>query len=304
MSIDTIVALPAADAVWDDLNPQPGQSVLMAEYDDGVVKQAYLVTGYNAPDWPVSTYIVGAWDNEQINDQGNLQEGQTFDVDGTTVLGTPTHALASDYVAFIRPLGNNAGRATGFLDSLRWQGHSEGKFLADANRYTDTDDPFILTISRDDHTYPDWDSVTTYDTGEMVMHAGTGWASQQIDNLNHEPGQPGSGPWWLAAEFGWGWTATMEVQAASQDPITNYNIRGYPDPACTPGTQMYTSGNFADVGGGVLQTSIPSGNWTPTEEQVNIALIFAGGGNAQTGIITLEVGQDENTSQYWSHDQT
>jgi hypothetical protein len=95
----------------------------------------------------------------------------------------------------------------------------------------------------------------------------------------------------------------MTEPSASQDPITGYNIRVYPAPECVPGTQLYTSGNFADSGGGVFQTSATSNNWTPAPDQVNIALIFVGGGNSQNGIIILEAGQDEATGEFWEFDQ-
>jgi hypothetical protein len=294
MSLDRIYKILTADAQWDDLNPEPPQSVEIATE---ALDSAYLVGSGGFTPWSVLTAtIVGSWDSVT-----GLQEGQSWD--NGNVIGTPTHPVTADYTAWIRPLGNDDRHATGDLDSTRWAGHDELKALLDADRYPAADNPFTLTLVRDDHTYPAWDSVTTYDTGEQVMHAGTGWTSQQTLNTNHEPGQPGSGPWWLAAEFGWGWTATMIEPSTSQDPITAYNVRGYPTPECVPGDQIYTSGYFTDIGGGTFQTSIPSGNWTPTEEQVNIALIFAGGGNAQTGILTLEVGQDEATAEFWSHDQ-
>jgi hypothetical protein len=295
--IDYLFAVPDADIP----DPMPPQTVYAA--DDGGTLTAFLVGEAGFTDWDAlpTSYVVGAWDMDQESEDGYLQAGQTFDTGGA-VIGTPTYPLQPDYEAYIRPLGNEDRRATGNLDSIRWQGHPEAKWLQDDKRYTDTDDPFILTITREDNTYPDWDSGTTYDTGDKVMHNGGGWQSQQTNNTNREPGAPGSGPWWLATEFGWGWVASMIEPAVSQDPITNYNIRVYPTPDCTPGTQNYTSGNFADVGG-TFQTSATSNNWTPTEEQLNIALIFAGGGNAQTGIITLEVGENEVTKQFWSHDQ-
>ena len=297
MSLDRIYKILTADAQWDDLNPRPTQSVLIAESG---LDSAYLVGELGFTDWDALTStIVGSWDSDT-----GLQEGESYDNnEPPNVIGTPSHPVTVDYATWVRPLGNDAGRATGVLDSTRWAGHREEKFLLTDHRYTDSDDPFVLTITRDENTYPAWDIATTYDTGEKVMHAGTGWQSQQTNNLNHEPGAPGSGPWWLAAEFGWGWTATMLEPAASQGPITDYNVRGYPDPDCTPGTQIYTSGNFSDTGGGTFQTSMPSGNWTATEEQVNIALIFVGGGNTQNGIITLEVGTNEVTAQFWNHDQ-
>ncbi len=148
--MDIIVKLLAADAVWDELNPQPQPSTLMAEFNDGTDQQAYLYTGADITDWPPSASIVGAWDR-----QTGLQEGQYYDVDGTTVLGTPTYPVTADYTDYVRPLGNDNGRATGLLDSLRWQGMPEPKFLQDAQRYKDTDAPFTLKITRVEHVSPD-----------------------------------------------------------------------------------------------------------------------------------------------------
>jgi hypothetical protein len=307
MTTDFYIELLASESDWQNdpdlpgYNPQPTPSVLAAEYNDGADQRCYLYASDLAdplPEWPASASVLAAWS------QTGLQYGETYDTqEPPQVVGTPTYAIQQNYWDYVRPLGNSAGRATGPLRTVRFQGHPEVRYaVTDEAEYPVTDSPFTLGVIRDDHTYPDWDSVTTYDTDEKVMHGGLGYQSQQTSNTNHEPGAPGSGPWWLLTEFGWGWTATMIVQSTSQDPITNYNVRGYPDPACTPGTQIYTSGNFSDTGGGVFQSSMPSGNWTPTADQINIALIFAGGGNAQTGIITLEVGQDENTSLYWAAD--
>ena len=298
MSNDYLFAVPDADIP----DPLPPQTVYIA--DDGGTLTAYLVGPLGFAGWDAlpTAYVVGAWDLEQESEDGYLQAGQTFD-GGGAVIGTPTYPLQPDYLGYIRPVGNDNRSATGNLDSLRWQGHPPAKWLQDDDRYLDTDDPFILTITRDDNTYPAWDSGTTYDTGEKVMHDGTGWQSQQTNNTNREPGQAGSAPWWATTAFGWGWTATMIEPAQSQDPITNYNIRAYPTPECVPGEQIYTSGNFSNGAGDPFTTSAPSGNWTPTEEQINIALIFAGGGNTQNGIITLEVGENEVTAQFWSHDQ-
>ena len=291
---DYIVSiLTATDDLYDEENPRPYASVLMTEYND---RRAYLYTG-DSPDWPDS-YIVGAWP------ETGLQLGQSWDdSDPPEVIGTPTYPVHADYTEFIRPLGNADRRATGDLDSLRWQGRPEEKYIQDAERYTDSDDPFVLTITRDySGIYPDWVSITTYPQGEKVMWEGQGYQSQQTNNIGREPGAPGSGPWWAQTEFGYGWIATMIEPAVSQDPVTNYNIRVYPTEECVPGEQIYTSGNFADVGD-VFQTSATSNNWTATEEQVNIALIFVGGGNTQNGIITMDVGVDEVTAQFWSHDQ-
>jgi hypothetical protein len=287
-----IYIVPNAD-IPVDLPSQTSQ-----QWEDGA-QTGYLVGPEGFADWDVVTnaFICGSWDKAN-----GLQEGESFD-GGGNVIGTPTHPVTADYEGWIRPLGNKNGRATGILDSTRWAGDAEQKFLQTDHRYTDSNDPFTLQITRDDNTYPAWSGLTNYANGVKVMHAGTGWQSQQTNNLDHEPGQPGSGPWWLATEFGWGWVAEMTEPSASQDPITGYNIRVYPAPECVPGTQLYTSGNFADIGGGVFQTSATSNNWTPTADQVNIALIFVGGGNSQNGIIILEAGENEVSGEFWSADQ-
>ena len=280
--------------VWDEENPIPPQTALAATNG---ADYAYLVGEGGFTEWDALGTIVGSWSQDT-----GLQEGQEFNEQGD-VIGTPTHPVTADY-AWVRPFGNKDRLATQSpLDSLRFQGHVEPKFLQGDSRYTDTDDPFTLTISRDlSGVYPEWDSGTTYDTGEKVMWEGQGYQSQQTNNTDHEPGAPGSGPFWAVTEFGYGWIATMIEPAVSQDPITNYNIRVYPTAECVPGDQIYTSGNFADIGE-VFETRAASNNWTPTEEDVHIALIFVGGGNSQNGIITLPVGTDSVTAQFWSHDQ-
>lgn len=114
MSIDYIIALTAADDdLFDENTPRPSPSALMAEYNDGVAKRAYLTTT-DIGDWPVSAYIVGAWDT----DQRGLQQGEYYD-ENDDIQGAPVHSLHADYFDHIRPLGNDAGRATGLLDSLR-----------------------------------------------------------------------------------------------------------------------------------------------------------------------------------------
>jgi hypothetical protein len=295
--LDRIYKIPIADSQWDEINPKPSQSALIAT--DGT-DDAYLVGsgGFAAWDALIPASIVGSWDSST-----GLQEGESYDNnEPPNVIGTPTHPVTADYTGWIRVLGNNNRSATGVLDSTRWAGHAEAKYLLLDHRYTDSDDPFTLTIERTDNTYADWDAGTTYDTGDKVMHDGQGWASQQTNNTNHEPGQAGSGPWWAVTASGYGWLATMIEPSASQGPITGYNIRVYPTADCTPGTQIYTSGNFSN-GSGSFTTESTSNQWTPTADAVNIALIFVGGGNSQNGIITMDVGQDEVTAEFWSHDQ-
>lgn len=131
--IDTIVEIQAI--VWTEENPQPSQSVLMAEYLD---KQAYLTT---TPD-EFTGIILGAWDSET-----GLQEGQTYN-DLGDIVGTPTHPIQPNYLTYVRPLGNEDGIATGVLDSMRFQGHVEPKYVEEDKRYPSTNAPFSLRIER------------------------------------------------------------------------------------------------------------------------------------------------------------
>ena len=149
--MDIFVKIPAADAQWDDLNPQPQPSTLIAEFNDGADQHAYLYTGNDLTAWPNSASYIGSWD-----ERTGLQEGQAWDNSSPPqLIGTPTHPVTDDYTTYIRPLGNDAGRATGILDSIRWQGHSEPKYLQDNKRYKDTEAPFTLKITRQEITAPD-----------------------------------------------------------------------------------------------------------------------------------------------------
>lgn len=140
-----ISILTATDLLYDIVdidgnvdNPSPQPRVFMAEYGN---RRAYLYSGDETA-WPDS-YIVGAWDR-----QTGLQAGQSYDVDGATVIGTPTYPVHSDYTTFIRPLGNDNGVGTDNLDTTRWQGAPEEKFLEDADRYPSSNRPFTLRMTR------------------------------------------------------------------------------------------------------------------------------------------------------------
>jgi hypothetical protein len=275
----------------------PAQTVYAA--DDGGTITAYLVGPGGFAEWDalLTAYIVGAWDMDQEATDGYLQAGQTFD-GGGSIIGTPTYPLQPDYTAYIRPLGNKAGRATGALDSVRWAGHPEAKWLNDDDRYTVDDHPFTLHVVREENTYPAWDSGTTYALGDKTMHAGTGWQSQQINTLTHEPGQPGSGPWWLATEFGWGWTCTVIPPLDTQRDIQNRKVTVYTELECI--NVLYSTGSFNDVAG-TWTTVAPSGNWTATPDDVYFALTTVG--NVQEGCWSLLDGSDETTAEFWDHDQ-
>lgn len=148
---DFIVKIPSStDDLFDDENPRPSPSVLVNEYDDeGTPTRAYLYSGDDPASWGGDAGLVGAWDAST-----GLQAGQSYDENGD-IVGTPTYVVDADYWEKIRPLGNNEGRATGHLDSLRWAGHSEAKFLQNDSRYKDDEAPFALKISRVEITAPD-----------------------------------------------------------------------------------------------------------------------------------------------------
>ena len=93
MSIDYCVVLPIADI------PDPLPSTQIVKITDDGVDIAYLQTADSdpLPGWPVSAAIWGAWDREQVKDDGYLQFGETYDIDGITVLGTPNFPIDPDY---------------------------------------------------------------------------------------------------------------------------------------------------------------------------------------------------------------
>ena len=293
--IDRIYKLLTADAQWDELNPQPPQSVQIAT---NATETAYLVgaAGFTAWDALTST-IVGSWDAAT-----GLQEGQSYSTASPqTITGTPTHPVTADYTAWIRPLGNQERRATGDLDATRWQGHAEEKYLQDDERYPDSDDPFYITIVRDDNRVgPLWDAGTTYAENDKVVWNNKGWNSLIASNTGNEPGT--NPPRWEEVESGYGWTATMVKAATSRPAIVNYKVGIYPTDDCTPGNEIYYTGAFQDVGG-VFTSSAPSGQWTVNPDTVNYALIYSPGPDAQEGIFNLFEGQDSVTMQFWSHDQ-
>jgi len=295
MSVDTIIALNASEAIWDDLNPQPAQSVKMAAYNDGVDKEAYLAANSDIADWPASAYIVGAWD-----DATGLQAGETYDPNTGDVIGSPLFPVQSDYADYIRPLGNQAGRATGLLDSLRWAGHPEQKFLFEDYRYTPINSPFTLEIIRQDYgsdALP-WDNGTTYQTGDFATSGGM-WVSLQDGNIGNTPF--GGSPFWefINQSGPWGWVVKMLSDDPSRD-ITSRAIGVYSDPECT--IFQYTTGTYINDGkyGDVYYTECPSGNRLTNLEQVNFALLL---GSAQEGFMNLPIESDVNTSLYWSSDQ-
>ena len=292
---DFIVTIPVADLPLPE--DMPGQSVLMAEWTDGVDKQAYLYTAADITAWPVAAEVTGAWEDN------GLQNGETYDIGGN-VIGTPNFPVTADYSTFVRPLGNDNGRATGILDSLKWQGHQEssggGKFLETDNRYTSADSPFTLEIIRENIGVdaPVWDAVTQYFTGDYVQSPlGTTWQASQ-DSLNESP-FGGSAFWDFVNSPGWGWSVVM----LSADPLRDITARAvgiYTDPECT--IFEYTTGSFVQDGshGNNYYTVCPPGNRLPAPDQVNFALLL---GAAQEGFFNLPENSGTTEALFWASDQ-
>jgi hypothetical protein len=278
-------------------DPIPPQSVLVTEYG---LNSCYLYTSATdpLPDWPVGTSILAAWEDT------GLQTGETYDTqDPPQVVGSPTYPIQSDYWDFVRPLGNEVGRATGPLRTLRWQGHPEVRFaITDTSEYPSTNEPFGLEIQRQDYgsTALPWDIATVYATGDFATSGGM-WRSLQDGNVGNTPF--GGSPFWefINQSGFWGWVVFM----LSDDPNRAINARAigiYTDPECT--IFQYTTGAFINDNkyGDVFYTECPPGNRVSTNAQVNFALLL---GAAQEGWMNLPEGGDgeTNDSLYWAADQ-
>ncbi len=295
-----ILKIPSNDAQWQEdpdlpnYLPQPRPSFRMKQWNDGADQEAYNYASEEVdplPFWPAGTSIIGAWDAAN-----GLQLGQTFV--GDVVFGAPTYPFTSDYY-IIRPLGNAAGKATGPLDSARWQGHAEQKYLDNDNRYLPTDSPFTLQIERQDfgsNAQP-WDNATVYATGDFATSGGM-WQSLQDGNVGNTPF--GGSPFWefINQSGPWGWKVTM----ISSDPLRDITARAigqYTDAACT--LFEFTTGAFIQDGGmGPFFTECPPGNRAANNDQVNFALLL---GAAQEGFFNLRAGSDDTEAEFWSHDQ-
>jgi hypothetical protein len=299
MSVDFTVVLPIADAVWDDLNPLPSQTVKIT--DNGIlIAYQHTTDGDPLLGWPVSTVVFAGWDNNQVAGDLTLQVGETFDALGD-VIGTPTYPINADYWIWVNPLGNTVdGRATGMLRVVRWQGHAEVKAaVTDVSEYPATNEPFTLEIIRQDYgseALP-WDNATVYATGEYATSGGM-WVSLQDGNVGNTPF--GGSPFWefINQSGFWGWV----VQVISNDPLRDIQARAvgiYTDPECT--IFQYTTGAFINDGkyGDVFYTECPPGNRVSTNAQVNFALLL---GAAQEGWMNLPEGGDGETQDnlYWA----
>jgi len=289
MSLDRYYKIPTADIAGI-----PDQSVLVAT---NATDSAFLVGQLDFPIWDAfpTASIVGSWDSVT-----SLQEGQSYDP-FPTVIGTPTHPITADYATWIRPLGNDNGEATGILDSTRWAGHAEAKFLQNDRRYTDSNAPFTLEIIRQDYgsTALPWDVGTTYNTGDFATSGGM-WQSLQDGNVGNTPF--GGSPFWefINQSGPWGWV----VQMLSDDPGRDITARGigvYSDPEAT--AFLYTTGSFINDGkyGDVFYTEAPAGNRTANPDPVYFALLL---GASQEGIFQLNAPEDgaEAEALFWAAD--
>ena len=298
MAIDLIISLPTAD-IPVDLPPGTNPNPMMVYNRDATDFTAYLSQAAIGA-WPGSAILIQAWDTNQARGKGYLQRGQSYGI-GDVVEGTPDQPLHPDYFAFIRPLGNQSGVATGFLDTVRWQGHPEAKFTNDDNRYQTSDMPFDLKFTRENigADAPVWSSIVPYFTGDYVQSPlGTTWQASQ-DSLDETPF--GGSPFWdFINSPGWGWRAEI----MSEDPLRDIQARAiaiYSDPAWT--AFVYTSGAFTLDGGTGLYTSVtPDGQRTATPDPVYYSLLW---GSLQEGNWQL-INQNEGgfeTREHWFLDQ-
>jgi hypothetical protein len=208
--MDYIITIPIADDVWTEEVPRPQPSALMAT---NATDNAYLTT--NNTGWPVSMVQVGSWDE---------------------YTGEPMSVITSDYADWIRPLGNDDGVATGFLDSMRWQGHSEPKWF----QYDDTD-PGDVQAER----YPAYQRPFTLQIERTFIN------DDGFPQIPH------------------GWKVTM----LSADPLRDITARAigiYND----AGDYLYTTGAFIDDGTGTYFTECPVGQRTADEVQINFKLLL------------------------------
>jgi len=271
-------------------DPIPPQTALAATNG---ADYAYLVGEGGFTEWDAIGTIVGSWSQAT-----GLQEGESFD--GETVIGTPTHPITADFLDWIQPLGNIEGRATGFIDSLRWQGHVEQKYVEQDHRYPSTDSPFVLELIRQDYgsTAEAWDTNTVYAEGDFATSGGM-WRSLQDGNQGNTPF--GGSPFWefINQSGFWGWVVKM-ISADPERDITARGIGIYTDPECT--VFQYTTGAFVNDGkyGDVFYTECPPGNRLANPDQVNFALLL---GSAQEGYFNLPANSDVTEALFWSANQ-
>jgi hypothetical protein len=153
---DFIIQLPVANIPVE----LPTSAVEIGRYQTFA---AYLWNGTDPSVWPTQKVVLGAWDEST-----GLQAGQSYAVDGVTVVGTPSYPVNPNYWTYIRPLGNDGKVATDQLDSIRFAGHSEPKFAVDDNRYPVVEQPFSIRMIR------------TKITNDGFGHIPWGWTAQVI----------------------------------------------------------------------------------------------------------------------------
>lgn len=296
-----IEILNSEDDLYDEESPRPSPSVLVKQYNDGANKRCYLFSGILG-DWsgsPSATVLVAF-----TRDTG-LQEGQSYDINDD-IVGTPTYPVASNYWTYVRPLGNEAGKATGPLRTLRWQGQPERRYVegttsSNLSEYPNTNAPFNLKITREDYgsTALPWDSGTTYNTGDFATSGGM-WRSLQDNNINNTP-FGGSAYWEFINQTGpWGWRVDMLSADPSRD-ITARAIGVYSDPEAT--SYLFTTGAFVNDGNGNYFTECPAGNRTANADPIYFALLL---GAAQEGIFALEAPEEGAEAQalFWAADMS
>jgi hypothetical protein len=296
-----IELLASEDDLFDpETDPRPSPAVLVAEYNDGFDQRCYLYTSDDAdplPDWPASAAVLAAWSLT------GLQFGETYnDDEPPLVIGSPVFPIQQNYWDYVRPLGNDAGRATGPLRTLRWAGHPEVRYaVGDASEYPIADAPFTLEIIRQDYgsdALP-WDNGTTYAAGDFATSGGM-WLSLQDGNVGNTPF--GGSPFWefINQSGPWGWVVKMLSDDPGRD-ITARAIGVYSDPEAT--AFLFTTGAFINDGkyGDVYYTECPPGNRDTDPDPVYFALLL---GAAQEGIFQLDAPDEgaEATALFWAAD--
>ena len=196
---------------------------------------------------PAAT-LIGHWDND-----GSL---------------TVVDMLAYDQ---LRPLGNDAGVATGALDLIHYAGHAQRHLQAA---------PAVDTM-------PEYPSGTQPFTATMARR------------MDETPGWEGHG-----------WSFTVEFVDPNRPP-TNRAVGIYSDPECTAylytaGALVLTDTGEVEVVDEVeipimkYMSVNPAGKATVAPEDIYFALLH---GSAQEGINTLLAGDEENMRYYWENDQ-
>jgi len=207
------------------------------------LERAYLCSDTDMADWPGTARLVGAWGDE----------------------GEPLTTITSDYEAWIRPLGNEAGMATGNLDSMRWQGHPEEKLF----EYTPDPDPELPPLVEE--RYPSTNRPFTLQIERTLI---------TDDGFPHIPH---------------GWKVTM----LSDDPLRDITARAI-GIYNSSGGYLYTTGAFIDDGSGTFFTECPVGQRTADEADIFFKLLL---GASPEGAWDLLIGSPDSDRLFWLADQ-